>query len=398
MILIKSWSLDRQMAQQKFFADLIDRFKLASNDAGSSNLDNGPKVMTLGAALESAFADPSKRKKFVSEVLEPVFTKIVKTPDIGTLRMASISDRMAMKRNEETPFLNFLESQDAGVAVARDYQYQFDEWNLGFDTAAIWDVQGDLPAEARSVRPRRSNTITAIGNTMLFSELVLDMVAQQANIDLLAREIDNEVVRIRRTMNSTLLSNTEVKLETGAAPNFPQLGGFITRSTDYGVNLSGGDFTRTALQGRIDAIANYGSPEGLGYGRPLLCFTNAHQLQVVRDIIVSEYNGIYPTDRVAFESSLRSRLRDFRVPVQTVFESLPGPVIPFVLDPMLPANTSILFVADLPRLVKMYLGGVAGPYVLTRPTTQLTRLDVAFDLFSLEDPLVASRSVFSATG
>lgn len=384
----------------KFYADLYERLKAVTNNGESSPAlaEQGPKVMTLGQALEDAFADSTRRKKFVSEVLEPVFTKIVKTPDIGTLRMASISDRMAMKRNEETPFLNFLESQDAGVGVARDYQYQFDEWNLGLDAAEIFDVQEDLPGEAKSTRPRRSNTVTAIGNTLLFSELVLDMVAQQANIDLLAREIDNEVVRIRRKMNSVLLSNTEVKLESAPSPNFPQLGGFITRSTEYGVDLSGGDFTRTALQGRVDAIANYGSAEGLGYNRPLMCFTNAHQLQVVRDIIISEYNGIYPTDRMAFEDSLRRRLRDYRVPVQVVFESLPGPVIPFVLDPMLPANTSVLFVADLPRLVKMYLGGVAGPYVLTRPTPKLQRLDVAFDLVSLEDPLTASRSVISNHG
>lgn len=384
----------------KFYADLYERLKAVTNNGESSPAlaEQGPKVMTLGQALEDAFADSTRRKKFVSEVLEPVFTKIVKTPDIGTLRMASISDRMAMKRNEETPFLNFLESQDAGIGVARDYQYQFDEWNLGLDAAEIFDVQEDLPGEAKSTRPRRSNTVTAIGNTLLFSELVLDMVAQQANIDLLAREIDNEVVRIRRKMNSVLLSNTEVKLESAPSPNFPQLGGFITRSTEYGVDLSGGDFTRTALQGRVDAIANYGSAEGLGYNRPLMCFTNAHQLQVVRDIIISEYNGIYPTDRMAFEDSLRRRLRDYRVPVQVVFESLPGPVIPFVLDPMLPANTSVLFVADLPRLVKMYLGGVAGPYVLTRPTTKLQRLDVAFDLVSLEDPLTASRSVISNHG
>lgn len=384
----------------KFYEDLYDRLKAATSPESTAiNLpEKGPRIMTLGKALEDAFADSTRRKRFVAEVLEPIFTKIVKTPDIGTLRMASISDRMAMKRNEETPFLNFLESQDGGTAISRDYQYQFDEWNLGFDAAAIWDVQGDLPAEARSVRPRRSNTVTAVGNTLLFSELVLDMVAQQANIDLLAREIDNEVVRIRRAMNSLLLSNTEIKLEAAPSPNFPQLGGFITRSTDYGVDLSGGDFTRTILQGRVDAIANYGSPEGLGYGRPLICFTNAHQLQVVRDIIISEYNGIYPTDRMAFEDALRRRLRDYRVPIQVVFESLPGPVIPFVLDPMLPSGTSILFVADLPRMVKMYLGGVSGPYVLTRPTTNLTRLDVAFDLFSLEDPLVASRSVMTNVG
>lgn len=382
----------------KFYADLYDRLKAATGNTVEGSANEGPKLMALGQALEDAFSDSYRRKKFINEVLEPIFTKIVKTPDIATLRMASVSDRMAMKRNEETPFLNFLESNPAGVGVSRDYQYQFDEWNIGTDEAAIWDIQEDLPAEAKSARPRRSNTITCVGNKLSFSELVLDMAQQQSNIDLLAREVDMEIVRIRRKMNAILLSNTEVKLETAGSPNFPQLGGFITRSTSYNVDLAGGDLTRTVLQGRVDAIANNGSPEGRGYGRPLVMFTNAKQLQVVRDIIISEYNGIYPTDRMAFEDALRSRLRDFRVPVQVVFESLPGPVIPFILDSQLPSGSSILFEADLPRLVKMRLGNVDGPYVLTRPTEKLQRLDVCFDLVSLEDSLIESRSALSSVG
>jgi hypothetical protein len=377
----------------KFYADLYERLKAADNSTVSGN-EGGNRVITLGEGLEQGFEDSVKRQKFVSQYLEPVITKLVRTTDLGTLRMATVSDRMAAKRNESTPFLNFLESNPEGNGVSLDYQYEFVEWNIGSDLAEVWNIEDDLPGEAKSKRPKRSNTITCVGNKLVMSDMVMDMARQQANIDMMAREVDLEVTRIRRKMNALLLSNSEVKFE--ASPNIPQLGGMITRSTLYGVDAGGGDLTRTLIQGRVNAIANDADPEGRGYGRPLIAFTNAKQLQVVRDIIISEYNGIYPTDRVAFEDMLRQRLRDFRVPANVFFEALPGPVIPFVLDSQLPSGTTIILESNEPRLVKMNLGGMPGPYVLTRPTEKLQRLDVCFDLFTLEDPLLESRSVISS--
>ncbi len=288
-----------------------------------------------------------------------------------------------------TPYLNFLEAQDAGVALSKDFHYQFDEWDIGTTEAEVVDIQSTLPGEATSSRPRRSNTVTCLGNKLIFADLALDMAQQQSNVDLLAREVDLEITRIRRKMDKLLLSNTEVSLE-GPTP-VPQLGGMLTRSTDYTLDLSGGDFTRTVLQGRIDAIANAAAQNGRGY-RQLVCFTNARQLQVVRDIMINEYNGIFPTDRVAFESALMGKMKDFRIPVQVMFESLPGLPLPFIYEPLLPANTSIIMEADLPRLVKMNLGGVGGPYVATRPTENFQRIEVVIDFFSAEDPVVESRS------
>lgn len=329
----------------------------------------------------------------MNEVIEPIVTKLVRTPDISTLRMATVSDRVAVLRNTATPFLNFLESQPGGISTVLDYQFRFDEWNIGADTAAIWNIEDDLPAEAKSMRPTRSNTVTCIGNKIVASLMAMDMAQQQRGIDLLAREVDLEITRLRRGMNKYLLSNTENKIEN--AGSTPQLGGFITRSTSYGVNCGGSDLTRSLIQGRIDAIANDSDPQGMGYNLPLIGFTNARQLQVLRDIIVSEYNGIDPMSRVAFEQELRNRLSNFKVPIQMVFESMPGPVVPFVLDSQLPSGTTILFDGNQPRLAKMHLGGNQGPYVLQRPTEKLQSLNVMFDLFTLEDPLLVSRSVLS---
>ena len=374
----------------KFYADLYDRLKAVSNlDVATSESGTDTEVMTLGQALSISFPDALKRKMYVENILTPVITKLVRTQDINTLRIASVSDRMVVKRNEMTPFLNFLEAQDAGVGLSKDFHYQFDEWDIGTTAAEVVDIQSALPGEAKSSRPRKSNTITCVGNKLIFADLALDMAQQQSNVDLLAREVDLEVTRIRRLMDAMLLSNTEVSLE-GPAP-IPQLGGMLTRSTDYTLDLLGGDFTRTVLQGRIDAIANAAAQNGRGY-RQLVCFTNARQLQVVRDIMINEYNGIFPTDRLAFESALMAKMKDFRIPVQVMFESLPGLPLPFIYEPLLPANTSIIMEADLPRLVKMNMGGVGGPYVATRPTENFQRVEVVMDFFTLEDPVVESRS------
>lgn len=374
----------------KFYSDLYDRLKAVSNlDATTSESGVDSEVMTLGQALAISFPDATKRKSYMENVLTPVITKLVRTQDINTLRMASVSDRMVVKRNEMTPFLNFLEAQDAGVGVTKDLHYQFDEWDIGTTEAEVVDIQSSLPGEAKSNRPRNSNTVTCLGNKLIFSDLVLDMAHQQSNIDLLAREVDLEVTRIRRKMDSLLLTNTEVSLE-GPAP-IPQNGGMLTRSTDYTLDLGGGDFTRTVLQGRIDAIANAAAQNGRGY-RQLVCFTNARQLQVVRDIMINEYNGIFPTDRLAFETSLMAKMKEFRIPVQVMFESLPGMPLPFIYEPLLPSGTSIIMEVELPRLVKLNLGGVGGPYVATRPTENFQRLEVVIDFFTLEDPVTESRS------
>lgn len=224
----------------------------------------------------------------------------------------------------------------------------------GENTAEAWNIEDALPSEALSIRPSRNNTLTCIGNRIAVSLMVQEMANTQRNIDVLAREIDLEITRIRRKMNSMLIANTECKIEQ--AGSTPQLSGFLTRSTAYTVDCSGSDLTRSLIQTQIDSIANNADPQGMGYNVPLIAFTNARQLQVLRDIIISEYNGIDPMSRVAFEQELKGRLAEFRVPVQMVFEPMPGPVIPFVLESLLPSGMTIILDANQPRLVKMNLG------------------------------------------
>lgn len=379
----------------QFLEDMFSRLKAAQGLSAAPAPVAHQSIVSLGEAMETAIPDHLRRHKVYQDVVERAITKLIRTPDLATLRVASVSDRMAVRRNRQTPFLNYLESQGE-PAIVNDYQYLFLEWNIGEQTAAIWNVENDLPSEAYSNRPRRSNTLTCIGNKLNISLVAEQMALQQTQIDVMAREIDLEVTRIRRGMNAALLANVENKVE--GQFGLPALGGFITRSTLYNVNVGGGDLTRSLVQGRIDAIANNADPQGFGYGLPLLAFTNARQLQVLRDVIISEYNGIDPMSRLAFEAELKSRLSSFAVDIQMVFESMPGPVIPFVLDSQLPVGTTIIFDSDQPRLAKMRLNGQLGPWVLTRPTEKLQTLNVMFDLFTLEDPLIDTRAVLTNTG
>lgn len=372
--------------------DLFSRFKAASAQAKPmSQASKGVKVMTLGAAMEESFPSYSTRQKAYDEVIAPILTKLTRSEDLSTWRMASMLELVEGARNEETPTLNMIESNPRGVVRVDDIHFTFHEDNIGADVAEEWNIQDALPETAKSMRTARKNTITCIGNVNAVSTLAQSIGLEQANIDVLAQELKDEIIRIRRRINYNLLNATEVTFET--AGSVPTMGGLLSRSTDYLVNVGGGDLTRSLIQGRVDAIANYTDPQGLGYGTPLLGITNARQLQVLRDIIISEYGGITPTSRVEYEALLKARLEANRVPVQMVFEPMPGPgAIPFITDGQMAAGTTLILDPNRPQLVKLYLGGVSGPYTLQRPTEKLQSKNVTFDLVSLADYLVISRS------
>lgn len=375
--------------------DFKSRLKAAAGYQDSESTKNAAaSIMTLGDALESVMPDAVARYKFMEQVITPEIFKLVRTPDIQNLRIATVADRMAELRNPNTPFLNFLESKGAPER-ALDYQYKINNWDIGTTAAEAFPIEDDLPSESKTSILSSTNTVTAVGTVIKNGLLTLNMANQQSGIDYLAKVVNDAVLRVRRQMNSMLLNNTEVKGE--AVGQIPQLGGFVTRSTSYNVSTGGADLSRPVLQGRVGAIANDTANNGLGFNIQLMAITGQNQLQVIRDIILSEYSGITPESRMMFEDTLKRQLVDYKVNVQTVFESLPGPVIPFVLDSDMPSGTTIIFDPTYPRLVKMFLGNMEGPYVMARPTEKLQRLDVVFDLFTLEDPLVASRAVVTGT-
>lgn len=380
----------------EFHSDLFSRLKatvegrVTTSAAPSANT---VRVLTLGEALEEACPDAVERLKVYEGIIQPTITKLLRTPDVALLRMGSLSDRTAELRNERTPWLNWLETQPGGVVRVTDLQHRFDERSLGMDEAELFDLEDELPGESKSYMVTNSNTVTAIGSVASATLLAQELTQQQARVSLLAREIDDIIVRIRRKMNQILLANTEVKFENSGTVK--QLGGFITRSTLNNTDCGGSDLTRNLLQGAVDDIANDGSPQGLSYNVRLMGLTNARQIGVLRDIIISEYGGIDPMSRIQYEALLMQRVQAARMRIDGVFEPTigSGGVVPFFLDSQLPAGTTIIFDPDQPRVGKLFLMGQEGPYALQRPTDKLQTRTVVFDTVTLEDPLKSSRSV-----
>ena len=377
----------------EFYADLFSRLKAAQGQEPDNTAQNSIKAITLGEALEAEVPSAYTRQKIYEDVIlnTLIREKLIRTPDAANYRFASVYGQVGEKRNRQTPFLALLEAK--GVEQVNDFQVDIREWNIGQDAAEVWNIENDLPSDAASARPKRTNTLTCVGNKLSTSLIVENIMQQQAQIDIMAREVDMEITRIRRKMNALLLASVENKTE--GQFGLPTLGGFVTRSTDYNLGVGGGDLTRSLIQGRVDAIANNANAEGLGYDLPLLGITNARQLGVLRDIIISEYSGINPVSRIEYENILRAKLGAAADQVQMVFECMPGGVVGFLSDSQLTSGTTVLFDYDQPRLAKMKLNGQFGPFVMTRPTEKLQTLNVCFDLFTLIDPIVASRAVLT---
>lgn len=378
----------------EFLASLRDRYKAAAEQK------EAPKVATkapqnsaapmLADVVKQSIPDAVTRNKVWEGLIGPRLEKLTHSVDIGNWRFQTLFGRWEELRNRETPWLNFLESR--GIVPMMDYQIEFREWNQGDDEAGFINVEGtDLGTEYQSIRTKRSNTMGCVAMQVNVGMLTAEMFRQQIGTDFVREEIDGALLAIRRFENSSLHANDEVIFEDLGF--VPQYGGFITRSDLNALDLGGAsDLTRDVLQGRVDAVANNADPQGVTYATQLVAFTNARQLQVLRDIIISEYNGINPQSRMEYEDELITQARAFGVNFMMAMEFIPGMTIGFALDSQLPSGTTILFDPTKPRLAKFRMGGAFGPFVVRIPNTVLRTQDVAFDLLSLVDPQRQSRS------
>lgn len=330
----------------------------------------------------------------VRTALENIAKKELQSPDLASLRLVSLASRAAELRNEMTIFLNILESN--AYERVTDFQVRFRERRIGQDAAVMFNPNGSLPAEALMNRPMRTNTLGFIGNTLKI-RFIAQELGQQSPVqatDPRAEEIDFELTRIRRGMNSKLLSNTEVTAEN--AGFVPQPGGFITRSTSYGVATSG-DATNTLIQGRVNAIANVSNPEGLGYRSLVAMGGGPTQLQKVRDLMIARYPGENSEAYFASTAEIRRRLANVNVPEDQMVPYLPMPGRPilFVYEPQMDTDKIIFFDPMQPQLGKFQMFGGLGPWILERPTADILYLLLVFDSFTLLDHLIESRAVVS---
>jgi len=366
-------------------ADLINKGK---------EQKEAPKKPTL-IPYEDAIKTMPKQLR---ETFDATSRKALTSPDVAQLRLVSWSDRQSLLRNEQTIFLNMLEAN--ATQRVTDYQIRIRERKIGSDQAFFFNMDGSLPAGAQSNRPFRYNTLGAFGNLLDIKFMPQELSAQSPidGTDLLAQEVDDEVVRLRRFANAKLLKNTEQNNESSvsAAVNIPQWGGFIDRSTLYNVSTSG-DLTNPLIQGRVDAIANISDPQGVGYSVPLVCLVDSSQISKVRDLMIARYPGENSEAYFATLKMLTQRLADVDIPMDqmSVYKPDPGRPIVFINEGQLPSGTALFFDPTRPQLARFQMMGQYGPWVLERPTQNLTTLLLVWDAISLVDPLIETRSIIT---
>lgn len=342
-------------------------------------------------------ADGNVNSAATKQLLYNVLTKDLKSPDLQSLRLISLADKMAELRNGQTVGLNIIESNP--VQRVTDFQVRFRERRLGFQTTQWVNLNVDtFAAEAQSNYPARTNTLGFLGNQLNIRLIGQELAAQSPiqPVDIVQQEIEFEVTRIRRDVAKYVLYNGEVAAEVAGTP--PQPGGLINRSTVYNVTLStASDLTNALIQSAVDSIANAASPEGLGYNVELVCLTTSTQLAKIRDLMISRYPGTNANTYLDEQSMLRSRFSEVGIAPNQMKSYQPDPGLPilFIFDPLLPANTIMFFEPNQPQLGKFQINGQYGPWAIERPTAALTTLLYVFDGFTLIDNLRESRYILN---
>lgn len=331
---------------------------------------------------------------------ERYFSKELKSTDLSTVRFVSLYDEWVRLANDQTLFLNMVEAN--GTERITDFQVRFNEERIGSDTVTAWNPNNDFPDVAESNRAMRDNTLGFHGNRVDVRMIASELASQspQYPYDAVQREIEFELIRIRRYQNAQLLSQTEVKAETGT--NIPAWGGFITRSTANNLATSG-DLTNALIQGRVDAIANATSSEGLTYNTQLMALCGSDQIGRIEDLMIARWPGENSAASAGTLQRLMGGLPGAGIaPEQAVvYKPRPGLPLVFVYEPQLPANYVLFFCPKgpyAPKLARFQIGGQYGPWAIERPVERLSKVVYVFDAISLIDPMVESRALLTGVG
>lgn len=357
--------------------DVMDQVKAANGV--KPNLVSGKKERAIPLVKALGSLRPQER-----DILETMFQKELRSPDLSSIRLVSLYDEVAMYRNESTVFLNIIEGNP--VYRATDLQIRYRENHIGTDEPSFFNPNGDFAPEAEMSRNMRDQTVGFHGNQIKIRFLAQALASQSPvdQIDVVQEELSMEMVRMRRFLNSKFLSNTEIKAEN--VGNIPQWGGILQRSTSYNLATSG-DLTNGLIQGRIDAIANATDPEGWGYNVPLIALCPAGQIGKIEDLMIARWPGENSATAKQTMGEMLARVQKAGIaPDQCVaYKPRPGRPILFIYEPQMPAGYCFFFdPADI-RPAKFQMMGTFGPWVLERPTADLLQLIYVFDGNSILD-------------
>lgn len=313
--------------------------------------------------------------------------KDVMTPDLGAVRIPSLYPVIHQIQNTETKFLNILNQKP--VYKMTDTTVKIVEENIGTDSLAPFNVEGDLPAVKQSNLTERTNTLTCLGQKLQLSWLAEEIAAQSPyKRQEYQIQLQKALLRIFRSKNALLLNSVEQTSEI--LPMVPQLGGFCNRSTNAPQAITG-NLTDVYLANAVNNIAAY-----FGYDlTDLVILTNSTQIAVIRNLMINRYPGTDPVTYAQKNAEVLAKAKSVGVPFQMVYEDNNVIQVGVIREMQLPAGTTLIYRADYPQLAGFQFDGQFGPFMAERPITNLYRLEVVFDLFSLVDPLVVTRQLIT---
>ena len=323
-----------------------------------------------------------------SGVFNEFCPKGIVTTDIGPVRIDSLFPGIALIENRDTPFLNGLESRPQYNAT--DYNVRIVEEDAGTDILSFFNLDGSMPAAYYATLDARYNTIGFLGQSLQVSWMTQNLglmspYNRNEDADQLARAMN----RIRRSKNQYLWENTRNSNE--ALPSVPQPGGFSTRSTANVAAITG-NLTDAIITGMVNQLATY-----FGYsqlkGRLVLQVPRS-QLAVIRNLLITRFPGTTAITNMEFTNLLKGQVSDYNFngyPIDFIYQDDNGMIIPVFCDDQAPAQTAIMWIADMPVLAGLSFRGSTGPHLVQLPIASFTSYVVVFDGFSLIDPLIVSR-------
>lgn len=375
--------------------DFTDVLKLTEKSGATAVAGkNGKRFEKVSFSVQEALEGISS--PMLKDQMIRTITMAVNSYDLSGIRLTSIADVQPELLNRTTVFHDIIDQN--GVLPVTDFQVMWPELYAGDDAVEFFNLNGANPGEAEMDRGVMTNTMGALGNKLSIPWITEELAAQSPRRPFAERanQIRMQLGRMRRFANQKLLANTEVTAETAAF--FPQWGGFATRSTANGLVLGvAGNLTNAIIQGRVDAIANNASNNGLGRTVPLVALCGGAQIAVIRDLMIARFPGENSQSYLATQSQMMATLPGVKLPSDMVraYQPDPGRAVLFVEEPQLTSGQCILFDPSEPRLGQMSINSKFGPWVVERPVPELSTLLVIFDFKTLIDPLTASRSLIS---
>ena len=344
--------------------------------------------MSLGEHMYRDYRDSYERKG-VMDRIEFWASKELDTADITSLLAATIAPRISVQRQTETKFRNICDAQPGPKPIISDWLYRIREERIGNQYAPPFNPDGNIPADDQAIRAQMYNSLMFVGETLRQSIIASNMASVQADVNLMAREMDHCLVRIMKSENRFLLRGVQ---QSSYAPSaIPQCDGFMTTSNLNVIDIGGVDLSHDwiALGQQLICETKF------GYDVQLCMLTNVRQVGTVRALEIDRYTGNNPMTFEMYNKELAAKFSEYRIPVDRIYEPNTGPPIPVIRETDLPPNTAILFILHFPMEAEFTLGGQVGPHTLARYTERLVNLAVCFKGFSGDFPLRESRVVYS---